>query len=377
MYQRLAVILFGLSLLLLGMGFLGAYLIFLFLYGGVDLLPVSLLLASLAALSLGFGLALTYQGVGALLDRPSRRFLLPPAWFMVLAFLMALASGEIVLLLPPRLASFLFPPLHILASILPAGAVVAFVGRRVGSDTTWRAITLQASYGAILSPLLAFALELLTLIFLLGALFLLFRPDRGVGLDWLEDPVNLSRLILSPPVLIAGGAIFMIVAPFLEEFIKSLGVPLLGFQRRGDAFLWGVTCGAGFSALEGLINGGVALEGWGLVMLFRWGATLMHALASGLMGLGWYGLLAQGRPWKLLGAYGASVGVHALWNGTAMALIALSSLALISLKEPLALVVVGMGALVTLLFMVVLIVAMSWGLFYLTRRFQGEGAPAT
>ncbi|HAL61373.1 MAG TPA: hypothetical protein DCP08_03090 [Chloroflexi bacterium] len=368
MYKRLAVTLFGLFLLLLGLGFLGAYLILPFLYRGINLLEVSLALASLAALPLGFGLALTYQGLGALLGHPSRRFLPPPARLMALGFLLALASGEIVLLFcPPRLASFLFPPLHILASALPAGAVVAFVGRRMASDSTWRAITLQASHGALLSPFLAFGLELFTLLFLLGAV-LLFRPDRGAGLDWLEDPVSLSRLILSPPVLMAGGVIFVIVAPFLEEFIKSLGVPLLGLQKRGDAFLWGVTCGAGFSALEGLINGGVALEGWWLVMLFRWGATLMHALASGLMGLGWYGFLARRRPWQLLGAYGASVGVHALWNSAAMALIALSSLALISLEDPLALVGVGMGALVTLLFMLVLTVAMSWCLLYLARR---------
>ncbi len=370
-FGRLAVTLIGLSLLLLGLGFLGAYLILPFLYRGVDLLEVSLALASMAALPLGFGLALTYQGLGALLGRPSRRFVPPPARLMALGFLLALASGEIVLLFAsPRVASLLFPPLHILASALPAGAVVAFVGRRVTSDSTWRAITLQASHGAILSPLLAFGLELLTLLFLIGAVLFFFRPDRGAGLDWLGDPVNLSRLILSPPVLMAGGVIFIIVAPLLEEFVKSLGVPLLGFQRRGDAFLWGVTCGAGFSALEGLFNGGVVLEGWGLVMLFRWGATLMHALASGLMGLGWYGFLARGRPWQLLGAYGASVGVHALWNGAAMALIALSSLALISLEDPLALVGVGMGALVTLLFMLVLTVAMSWGLFYLARRWQ-------
>lgn len=372
-FGRLAVTLVGLFLLLLGLGFLGGYLILPLLYGGVDLLEVSLALASSAVLSLGFGSALTYQGLGALLGRPSRRFVPPPARLMALGFFLALASGEIVLLFsPPHLASLLFPPFHLLASALPAGAVVAFVGRRVASDSTWRAITLQASHGAILSPLLAFGLELLILLLLVGGVLLVFRLDRVVGLDWLEDPANLSRLILSPPVLIVGGAIFMIVVPFLEEFIKSLGVPLLGLglQKRGDAFLWGVTCGAGFSALEGLINGGVALEGWWLVMLFRWGATLMHALASGLMGLGWYGFLARGRRWQLLGAYGASVGVHALWNGAAMALIALSSLALISLENPLALVGVGTGTLVTLLFMLVLTMAMGWGLFYLARKSQ-------
>jgi len=370
MYKRLAVTLAGLFLLLLGLGFLGAYLCSSFLYRGVDLLEVSLALASLAAFSLGFGSALTYQGLGALLGRPSKKFLPPPAWLMVLGFMLALASGQIVLLFsPPRLASFLFPPLHILASALPAAAVVAFVGRRVASDSNWRAITLQASHGAILSPLLAFGLELFPLLFLIGAV-LLFRAGSGAGPDLLEDPDIFSRLVLSPPLLIVGGVIFMIVVPLLEEFIKSLGVPLLGLQRRGDALLWGVTCGAGFSALEGLFNGGVALEGWGLVMLFRWGATLMHALASGLMGLGWYGFLARGRPWQLLGAYGASVGVHALWNGAAMALIALSSLALIGLEDPLALVGVGMGALVVLLSMLVLTLAMGGGLFYLTRRAQ-------
>lgn len=368
MYRRLAITLFGLFLLPLGLGFLGAYLVLPFLYRGVDLLEVSLALASSAVLSLGFGLALTYQGLRALLGRPSRRFVPPPAWLMALGFFLALASGEIVLLLSsPRVASFLFPPFHILASALPAGTVVAMVGRRVASDSNWRAITLQASHGAILSPLLAFGLELFALIPLLGAV-LLFSLDRGGGLDWLEDPVNLSRLILSPPVLIAAGAIFMVIAPLLEEFVKSLGVPLLGVQRRDDAFLWGVTCGAGFSALEGLFNGGVALEGWWLVMLFRWGATLMHALASGLMGLGWYAFLAQRRPWRLLGAYGASVGVHALWNGAAVALIVLSSLALISQENPLALVGVGMGALVTLLFMLLLTGAMGWGLLHLARR---------
>ncbi|MFQ5886040.1 MAG: hypothetical protein ACE5II_02270 [Anaerolineae bacterium] len=51
-----------------------------------------------------------------------------------------------------------------------------------------------------------------------------------------------------------------------------------------------------------------------------------------------------------------------------MALIALSSLALISLEDPLALVGVGMGALSILLFTLVLTVPMVWGLFYLARR---------
>lgn len=266
-FGRLAVTLVGLFLLPLGLGLLGAYFVLPFLYRGVDLLEVSLALASLAALLVGFGLALTYQGLGALLGRPSRRFVPPPARLMALGFFLALAGGEIVLLFsPPRVASFLFPPFHILASTLPAGAVVALVGRRVASDSTWRAITLQASHGAILSPLLAFGLELFTLLFLLGAVLFLFRPDMRAGLDWLEDPVSLSRLILSPPVLIGVGVIFMIVAPFLEEFIKSLGVPLLGsgLQKREVMPSYGeLPVGLGFRLWRGSSTEGWLLRGGG------------------------------------------------------------------------------------------------------------------
>jgi hypothetical protein len=148
---------------------------------------------------------------------------------------------------------------------------------------------------------------------------------------WLEVPENLAGLVLSPGGLAIIIAVFVFFAPLIEEFVKGLGVLLLGRRPRAqaEALLWGIACGAGFALGESLFNGSLALEGWGLVMLMRWGASLMHCAASGMMGLGWYQALSNKRPWHLLVAYAASTGVHALWNALAVA-VALPSLLVLS-----------------------------------------------
>ncbi len=356
----------GLFLAILGVGCLGLYLLLPSFYPVANLLEVGVLLVSLAALPLIFGLALTFQGI-----RASRRFSLPRPWLLAAGFGLALLAGQLALsFVPSSVAYFLFPPFHILTSLLPALAVPSFVSRRGASS--WWLVTLQGSYGALFSPLLALGLEfcaLLSIMALVVVLLLLFRPEMAPllkDLAGLQDPNMLSRVILSPPLLVAGAGIFVVVAPLVEEFIKPLAVPLLSRQlgERAEAFLWGVACGAGFSAAEGLLNGGVALEGWGVVMVMRWGSTLMHALASGLMGLGWYGLLVDRRPGRLLASYGASVGVHALWNGTAVALIALSAWAVLSPDNPLVLIAAGVGSLSLLAFMGLFTLGMVLGIRY-------------
>jgi RsiW-degrading membrane proteinase PrsW (M82 family) len=187
---------------------------------------------------------------------------------------------------------------------------------------------------------------------------------------WLEDPTNHAELVLSPAVLTMIIVIFVILAPLMEEFLKGLGVLFLGYRLRGEAeaFLWGVACGAGFALTESLLNGSVALEGWGVVMIMRWGATLMHCLASGIMGLGWHHAILSRRPWRLLGAYGASVGMHALWNGAAMAIAVPSLLVVLRPDDILAQGVVGLIVLSSLVFLLLLIIATAAVMFYLTRR---------
>jgi hypothetical protein len=95
---------------------------------------------------------------------------------------------------------------------------------------------------------------------------------------------------------------------------------------------------------------------------------LMHCTASGIMGLGWQQALVRRRPWRLLAAYGASAGMHALWNAAAVA-VAVSSL--LAVSNPDDLWRQGFGGLAmlgALTLLVVLTISMSIAMVRLTNR---------
>jgi RsiW-degrading membrane proteinase PrsW (M82 family) len=320
-----------------------------FIYGGADLLPTNVTVAALAAIGLSFGFGLISIGRNSLRGIPSATFHPPSPWRFVSLFVLCLIAGQLMLFLLPtaRLTSWAFPPLHILAAASPALAVLAFVGRRTRAASR-RTVGLELSFGALLAPMGALAAELIVILVVViaVAVVVVLMPggiealvDLSKSLQdpsWIEDPANLAQLVLSPAALTIIVVVFVILAPLIEEFLKGLGVLLLGYRLSGqaEALLWGVACGAGFAIGESFFNGSIALEGWGAVMVMRWGASLMHCIASGVMGLGWHGALVERRPWRLLAAFGASTGIHALWNGAAVA-VALPSLLIMSRPEDL------------------------------------------
>ncbi|MDH4209005.1 MAG: PrsW family intramembrane metalloprotease [Anaerolineae bacterium] len=338
-------VLLGGALLLAG-GFACAfiYLLLPFTYRGPDLLATNLTVASLAAIGLVFGITLTYHARNFLRARASGVFHPPSPWRLTAVFVVTVIVGQLLLSSAPssRLTSWVFPLLHIAAAMTPALAILALVGKRLQA-ASWRTISLELSHGALLAPAMALMAELVAIlgVILIVSMVVALTPggletllDLSSNLQnpsWLEDPENLAGLILSPASLAVIVAVFVFFAPLIEEFVKGLGVLLLGRRLRteAEALLWGVACGAGFALAETLFNGSIALEGWGVVMLMRWGASLMHCAASGMMGLGWYQALSNRRPWRLLAAYATSTGVHALWNALAVA-VALPSLLVVS-----------------------------------------------
>jgi len=118
-------------------------------------------------------------------------------------------------------------------------------------------------------------------------------------------PANLDALapLITSPLVVAGALGFAgFVVPLIEEFAKSLAVPLVILTGRRltrlDGFLLGVASGAGFALVEGILNGAMALDSpasWGAAMLLRGGTAAIHCLASGLAGLGWQVLLSKDR----------------------------------------------------------------------------------
>ncbi|HJX39096.1 MAG TPA: PrsW family glutamic-type intramembrane protease [Anaerolineae bacterium] len=355
------------------------YLMIPFSYQGPDLLATNLTIASVAAIGLVFGIALTHHARNFLKARTSAVFHPPSPRRLTAIFVVSVIVGQLILSFVPssRLTSLVFPLFHIAAATTPALAILGFVGRRTRA-ASWRTVTLEVSHGALLAPAIALVAELMVILalILVASVVVVLTPGGMETLlelssnlqdpSWLEDPENLASLVLSPATLAAIIAVFVFFAPLIEEFVKGLGVLLLGsrLRARAEALLWGVACGAGFAMGESLFNGSIALEGWGVVMLMRWGASLMHCVASGVMGLAWYHTLSTRRPWRLLAAYAAASGVHALWNALAVA-VALPSLLLVTRPEDVsvqtiaALTIAGAAGLLFLLIICMVILMVS------------------
>jgi hypothetical protein len=380
----------GLSIALLGL--LGGGLYFVlplaFKRGEVDPLQVSIVGMAFIVLGLGLGFPLGWQGLRSLLGYPSRPFRPRLVGLLLTLFVLAVVVGQIVLT-TDFLAPLIFPFFHVLGAALPSLIVVAFVGRRLASAAVpvrWREVVLQTGSGAFLAIFLAFGLEATFGLFTLFAALLpvALTPDGMVWLQeltadlqdpsWIADPVNFSQVLFSPPIAVTLVLIFVVIAPMGEELFKPLGVALMSYRRPGadQAFLWGVAGGAGFAMAEGLFNAAVALEGWSAVVLLRVGSTLMHCLGSGLMGLGWYYLLRTRRPWRVLGTYAASVGLHVLWNMGAIGMAAISLGAIAYGADEASLALSGLGVLVLGAYLILLALFMAFAIYYLTGRRREE-----
>ena len=342
--------------------------------------------ASFVALGIGLGLPLAWQGLNSLRGLPSRLFRPRPARMLVAVFVVAVIIGQVVLTLD-LLPALAFPPFYILSAVLPPLFFVAFVGRRLaGSDTRWRDVVLQLASGAFLATFGAFGLEAafgllsMVVVVILAALMPggdAWLQELSVYLQdprWLQNPENLYSPLLSPPILIVLGLIVLVIAPMVEEMFKPLGVVLMGYRRpsKAQAFLWGLTGGAGFALAESLFNGAASLEGWAGVATLRVGATAMHCLGGGLMGLGWYYLFATRRPWRLLGAYAASVSLHSLWNVAASGMLVVSLSATSPATDEIGLALGSLAILALMAFLSLLALSIIFTIFYLTKWLRAQ-----
>ena len=327
---RILVLVGGLGIAAVGSGLGVVGLLVGFLEAGSDVRLVGTLSLSLLVLTAGLGLALAWQGWQASRGRASRPFQPRRVGLWIALFVLAVFVGQLVLSLGP-LAVLTFPPFHVAATLLPCLAILAAVGRSLSGATRWREMVLQLSSGAFVSTFLAFSLELFIIVGLITVtlLWIAMRPDGLEAIQafagrlqdetWLQEPANLGSLLMSPGVALLAAVVFVGVIPLVEEAIKTVGVPLLAYRRpsMAQAFLWGLAGGAGFALAEGLFNTLGGLDAWALVISMRVGATLLHCLTGGLMGLAWYYLLREDRWLRALGLYALSVGLHSLWNGLA------------------------------------------------------------
>lgn len=159
------------------------------------------------------------------------------------------------------------------------------------------------AYGAVLSVIFAVALELI--------LVSLFDQNIERVYEYLGDNPSIPTLVLA-----------CVIAPFVEELTKALGVLRVKKKRMlvelENGIVYGAAAGLGFAATENLLYESTAfladgMEAFVLTAALRsLSSVLLHATASALVGLGIARKALQGKSW--LPYYLGAVALHGLYN---------------------------------------------------------------
>jgi hypothetical protein len=332
-------------------------------------------LGVLGVLGLVLGFGLLWHASRDLQARRSAPFRVP-AWMVLgalLLFPLVIVAGLSILRWSHTAQGYVFPLAQLLVVVLPAAVALGLVeragrtpplrlaaavagglaGRDSRSDPhgeplrqavlgppSWRRVGGALSWGMTGGALLAIVLEIAVAVAALAvvALFLGATGQDGQLDQWLtalQDPgalgdngdtAALQAAFSNPLVVLALIAAVGLVVPLIEETVKSLAVVILG-RRLGsprDGFLYGVAAGAGFGMLENVFYNVNTLDDWWSTAVLRFGTIFMHALASGLVGLGWYYALRRKQRGRLLGLGLAAVALHGLWNAAQIVIIKLT-----------------------------------------------------
>ncbi|MBN2004293.1 MAG: PrsW family intramembrane metalloprotease [Anaerolineae bacterium] len=291
------------------------------------------MLGGVGITSVLLGMGLVWGGVSGRNRSPSPLAYSRWAW-LILAFLAAILFALALFVPAERHTQAIFAPLHQGVILLPSLALLFLVARFAGREAapTLRQVLLAMTGGAS-SVVMALPLELIAFVLagLVTALFTAFFPGGQDELERLSallerwstnpptDPAELMALATSPLVLAVAALTLAVLVPMIEEFGKTLILGVMGvWEKPGLArsFTWGAACGLGFAIVEGITNGAMGLGdtfGWAGGVGARVLATAMHALTSGILGLGW-GLFWRKRWWALPLAYILAVVYHGLWN---------------------------------------------------------------
>lgn len=281
-----------------------------------------------AIVTLALGGVLVYQASSALggtastaMKLRTRKLLWAP---LVVAFPGLVWLGQLQVNHPERLP-WVFPLTNVLIVSIPSIAVALFVSQRYlrynawAWPLSWREWTTGFIYGAVGATTVGAIINTLYLV-LAGAWLI---SAKGSGDAWSVGE-NLSTVPEAWGVAF-DLSVLSVVAPLNEEFWKGMLVAFFFFRKGGAArcFVWGVLAGCGFNVLETFQNSLSVInpeelteqqigDQWWLFAVGRAGTAALHATASGLSALGFYGLFR--RRARYLAGYPAGVLLHGLWN---------------------------------------------------------------
>lgn len=265
---------------------------------------------------------------------------LPVPWAgLVVAVWFLLTFGSSQVLLLSGLSWYIPPVLTVLCIFLPIVWLM-----RVGTGNVWGKFPKRDS--GLLSLSIGFTTPLILMVEVIIVLILLVVvgvaaasvPALREALEQMvtnlshvaQDPelvMEAIRPLLSSPWFIAGLLLLLsVLAPLVEELLKTLGVWFLGNRAITPAqgFVAGVMSGAGFALVEGLFNATQALSGssgadWLFLILGRFGGSLLHIFNGGLMGWALAKTWQDRKVWRVVGIFALVFVLHGVWNAFALA----------------------------------------------------------
>jgi len=324
---------------------------------------VGLLSFSLAVLTLGAGFVAFFHASASIKDKPSHPLRLPPIWAFLGVFGLMMTFGILIAEFEIAVGLF-FPPILWIVAALPPLWAIAWFTRTIPDTFTWRKGVMAFVGGATVSVIIALLLEIL---FPTVILSLVFNLADFV----LENAENALDALAGSDIasaLTSRGFLFIfiqiaVIAPLAEEIAKPLiTFPLIKRLSRQGTFLVGAIAGAGFATVENVLYAGFGFSLWAWIILVRALGGALHPLGSGLVALGWRGVLHKEKNawtnWFI--RFGIAVGVHALWNGGSLIALTLAGAQSFG-KLPPEIVVLGLSAAgTTLALLIILGLAALW-----------------
>lgn len=317
--------------------------------GGIGYMIVVLVVGGAifdTALAIGLaavGTGIVVHSTRALDPRRYQEMSLLPEWAWTSSMVFIWAAGLVLTRALPEAQGWFMPPLIVAGAWTMSLFFLraAIHGLRSPAGRTQIDEPLPPRFRVYLSTTVSAALStglalLLEGIALVGTLAIMLATTQVLGdqdtvtllTEIADDPQAMQRLeeaITRSPAALAGlGSILVLIAPAIEEGVKA--IPLFFFARQREqlserrAILLGVACGVGFAFAENVGYLSAFAETWSLIFWFRAAAAVMHGAASGYVGRAWYHGVHDGKWGKMLLDLCRGWGIHAFWNGLALAM---------------------------------------------------------